>query len=172
MPRPSLDQRRLGPRGGVMNRNARTGWTRNLATRMLYTMPARIGPPSVDTHPLSIKFDPPSSVNLSRRRYKYISDLRHGFTCTTPSRLLWPHQLQHPRLEESHPLRPCLSPSSVGDELLATSRVQSADGTSPILSTSKCRPHIPYRCRIRCDKKVPCGSCTRRGCVTLCPNGL
>ncbi|KAF9779329.1 hypothetical protein BJ322DRAFT_455613 [Thelephora terrestris] len=34
------------------------------------------------------------------------------------------------------------------------------------LSCAECR-----RCRIRCDRKVPCGSCVRRGCVPLCPNG-
>ncbi|KAF9646324.1 hypothetical protein BDM02DRAFT_3100026 [Thelephora ganbajun] len=34
------------------------------------------------------------------------------------------------------------------------------------LSCAECR-----RCRIRCDRKVPCGSCVRRGCVSLCPNG-
>ena len=27
------------------------------------------------------------------------------------------------------------------------------------------------RLKLKCDKKVPCGSCVRRGCPTICPNG-
>ncbi|KAH6901766.1 hypothetical protein BKA70DRAFT_1308535 [Coprinopsis sp. MPI-PUGE-AT-0042] len=27
------------------------------------------------------------------------------------------------------------------------------------------------RLKIKCDKQIPCQSCVRRGCVTLCPNG-
>ncbi|KAF5338111.1 hypothetical protein D9758_015363 [Tetrapyrgos nigripes] len=35
------------------------------------------------------------------------------------------------------------------------------------LSCAECR-----RLKLRCDKKVPCGSCARRGCETICPNGI
>lgn len=34
------------------------------------------------------------------------------------------------------------------------------------LSCAECR-----RLKLRCDKKVPCGSCMRRGCESICPCG-
>ncbi|KAG2754657.1 hypothetical protein P692DRAFT_20950168 [Suillus brevipes Sb2] len=34
------------------------------------------------------------------------------------------------------------------------------------ISCAECR-----RLKLKCDKKVPCGSCLRRGCPTICPNG-
>ncbi|TDL15882.1 hypothetical protein BD410DRAFT_731988 [Rickenella mellea] len=34
------------------------------------------------------------------------------------------------------------------------------------VSCAECR-----RCDIKCDKKLPCSSCQRRGCASLCPNG-
>ncbi|KAF9226456.1 hypothetical protein BS17DRAFT_748181 [Gyrodon lividus] len=34
------------------------------------------------------------------------------------------------------------------------------------ISCAECR-----RLKLRCDKKIPCGSCMRRGCPTICPNG-
>ncbi|TCD68013.1 hypothetical protein EIP91_011624 [Steccherinum ochraceum] len=34
------------------------------------------------------------------------------------------------------------------------------------ISCAECR-----RLKLKCDKKLPCGSCTRRGCTTICPNG-
>ncbi|KIP01519.1 hypothetical protein PHLGIDRAFT_32525 [Phlebiopsis gigantea 11061_1 CR5-6] len=34
------------------------------------------------------------------------------------------------------------------------------------ISCAECR-----RLKLKCDKKVPCGSCVRRGCTTICPNG-
>ncbi|KAF8235392.1 hypothetical protein L208DRAFT_1433902 [Tricholoma matsutake] len=34
------------------------------------------------------------------------------------------------------------------------------------VSCAECR-----RLKIKCDKKIPCQSCQRRGCATLCPNG-
>ncbi|KAL1681609.1 fungal-specific transcription factor domain-containing protein [Schizophyllum commune] len=34
------------------------------------------------------------------------------------------------------------------------------------VSCAECR-----RLKIRCDKQIPCQSCTRRGCASLCPNG-
>ena len=27
------------------------------------------------------------------------------------------------------------------------------------------------RLKLKCDKKIPCGSCVRRGCTSICPNG-
>ncbi|KAF8962407.1 hypothetical protein BDZ97DRAFT_1824910 [Flammula alnicola] len=35
------------------------------------------------------------------------------------------------------------------------------------LSCAECR-----RLKLRCDKKVPCGSCYRRGCESICPLGI
>ncbi|KAF7376610.1 Zn(2)-C6 fungal-type domain-containing protein [Mycena sanguinolenta] len=29
-----------------------------------------------------------------------------------------------------------------------------------------------HRLKLRCDKKVPCGSCIRRGCDSICPTGI
>lgn len=26
--------------------------------------------------------------------------------------------------------------------------------------------------KLKCDKQVPCGSCARRGCQSICPNGV
>ncbi|KAF8450408.1 fungal-specific transcription factor domain-containing protein [Boletus edulis BED1] len=34
------------------------------------------------------------------------------------------------------------------------------------ISCAECR-----RLKLKCDKKLPCGSCVRRGCPTICPNG-
>ncbi|TDL15880.1 hypothetical protein BD410DRAFT_81333 [Rickenella mellea] len=34
------------------------------------------------------------------------------------------------------------------------------------VSCAECR-----RLKIKCDKKLPCSSCQRRGCASLCPNG-
>ncbi|KIM68627.1 hypothetical protein SCLCIDRAFT_13431 [Scleroderma citrinum Foug A] len=34
------------------------------------------------------------------------------------------------------------------------------------LSCAECR-----RLKLKCDKRIPCGSCMRRGCPTICPNG-
>ncbi|KLO11085.1 hypothetical protein SCHPADRAFT_921876 [Schizopora paradoxa] len=34
------------------------------------------------------------------------------------------------------------------------------------ISCAECR-----RLKIKCDKKLPCSSCSRRGCASLCPNG-
>ncbi|KZP16269.1 hypothetical protein FIBSPDRAFT_749007, partial [Athelia psychrophila] len=34
------------------------------------------------------------------------------------------------------------------------------------ISCKECR-----RLKLKCDKKVPCGSCQRRGCASICPNG-
>ncbi|PSS35348.1 hypothetical protein PHLCEN_2v1685 [Hermanssonia centrifuga] len=34
------------------------------------------------------------------------------------------------------------------------------------ISCAECR-----RLKLKCDKKLPCGSCVRRGCTTICPNG-
>ncbi|KIY47795.1 hypothetical protein FISHEDRAFT_20803, partial [Fistulina hepatica ATCC 64428] len=34
------------------------------------------------------------------------------------------------------------------------------------VSCAECR-----RLKIKCDKSVPCQSCQRRGCASLCPNG-
>ncbi|TEB30149.1 hypothetical protein FA13DRAFT_1733962 [Coprinellus micaceus] len=28
-----------------------------------------------------------------------------------------------------------------------------------------------FRLKLKCDKKIPCSSCTRRGCPSICPNG-
>ncbi|KAJ8695716.1 hypothetical protein PTI98_008289 [Pleurotus ostreatus] len=35
------------------------------------------------------------------------------------------------------------------------------------LSCAECR-----RLKLRCDKKVPCSSCVRRGCESICPCGI
>ncbi|KAF8558874.1 hypothetical protein OG21DRAFT_1404117 [Imleria badia] len=35
------------------------------------------------------------------------------------------------------------------------------------ISCAECR-----RLKLKCDKKLPCGSCVRRGCPTICPNGF
>ncbi|KAI0730863.1 fungal-specific transcription factor domain-containing protein [Earliella scabrosa] len=34
------------------------------------------------------------------------------------------------------------------------------------ISCAECR-----RLKLKCDKKIPCGSCVRRGCTSICPNG-
>ncbi|KAF8897440.1 fungal-specific transcription factor domain-containing protein [Infundibulicybe gibba] len=34
------------------------------------------------------------------------------------------------------------------------------------ISCAECR-----RLKLKCDKKLPCGSCVRRGCPSICPNG-
>ncbi|KAI0923665.1 hypothetical protein AcW1_006560 [Taiwanofungus camphoratus] len=32
-------------------------------------------------------------------------------------------------------------------------------------------PSGDHSLKLKCDKKIPCGSCVRRGCTTICPNG-
>ena len=50
------------------------------------------------------------------------------------------------------------------------------------ISCAECRRCVPLslvlrfrtqhrRLKLKCDKKLPCGSCVRRGCTTICPNG-
>ncbi|KAG6902306.1 hypothetical protein C0995_001916 [Termitomyces sp. Mi166 len=52
------------------------------------------------------------------------------------------------------------------------------------ISCAECRRHVTSifvsleisfstisRLKLKCDKKLPCGSCTRRGCPSICPNG-
>ena len=34
------------------------------------------------------------------------------------------------------------------------------------ISCAECR-----RLKLKCDKTVPCSSCKRRGCASICPNG-
>ncbi|KAF8274307.1 hypothetical protein EI94DRAFT_1714116 [Lactarius quietus] len=38
-------------------------------------------------------------------------------------------------------------------------------GRVPV-SCAECR-----RLKLRCDRKVPCETCTKRGCAAICPNG-
>ncbi|KAI0792134.1 hypothetical protein C8Q75DRAFT_754608 [Abortiporus biennis] len=33
-------------------------------------------------------------------------------------------------------------------------------------SCAECR-----RSKLKCDRKIPCDTCTRRGCANICPNG-
>ncbi|KAF9055205.1 hypothetical protein BDZ89DRAFT_1124982 [Hymenopellis radicata] len=53
-----------------------------------------------------------------------------------------------------------------------TSRKHSTDDDIDIrrargeISCAECR-----RLKLKCDKKLPCGSCIRRGCPSICPNG-
>ncbi|KZP20101.1 hypothetical protein FIBSPDRAFT_790059 [Athelia psychrophila] len=35
------------------------------------------------------------------------------------------------------------------------------------ISCAECR-----RSKLKCDKRIPCGSCARRGCSNICPNGI
>lgn len=73
----------------------------------------------------------------TRPRYKYAPS--HDWSSAISPRLSWPHQ---PQLEhESHPSRPCLSPSFVGDEPSAISRARNADGTPSTSSVSGAGPH-------------------------------
>ena len=32
-------------------------------------------------------------------------------------------------------------------------------------------PHPPPRLKLRCDRAIPCGSCVKRGCAAICPDG-
>ncbi|KAF8895930.1 hypothetical protein CPB85DRAFT_1229714 [Mucidula mucida] len=53
-----------------------------------------------------------------------------------------------------------------------TSRKHSTDDDIDVrrargeISCAECR-----RLKLKCDKKLPCGSCIRRGCPSICPNG-
>ncbi|KAH9951098.1 fungal-specific transcription factor domain-containing protein [Amylocystis lapponica] len=49
---------------------------------------------------------------------------------------------------------------SSGDEDIEVKRARGE------ISCAECR-----RLKLKCDKKLPCGSCVRRGCTTICPNG-
>ncbi|KAF9819341.1 hypothetical protein IEO21_02229 [Rhodonia placenta] len=39
------------------------------------------------------------------------------------------------------------------------------------ISCAECRSASLWNAQIRCDKSIPCQSCQRRGCASLCPNG-
>jgi len=60
--------------------------------------------------------------------------------------------------------------SGSGNARMVSSRVQNVDGlfsdfSSLIVTKIRCR------LKLKCDKSVPCSSCTRRGCPSICPNG-
>ncbi|KAI0370472.1 hypothetical protein BV20DRAFT_1035925 [Pilatotrama ljubarskyi] len=59
------------------------------------------------------------------------------------------------------PARTAESESSNNGE----NRQRKKPGRAPV-SCAECR-----RLKLRCDRKVPCESCTKRGCAALCPNG-
>jgi hypothetical protein len=40
-------------------------------------------------------------------------------------------------------------------------------GKDAVYSCAECR-----RLKLRCDRKVPCQTCTRRGCAEICPEGM
>ena len=42
-----------------------------------------------------------------------------------------------------------------------------------LLPTCECAGELTPlgRLKLKCDKKIPCGSCVRRGCTSICPNG-
>ncbi|KAI0778884.1 hypothetical protein BD413DRAFT_512605 [Trametes elegans] len=44
-------------------------------------------------------------------------------------------------------------------------RQRKRPGRVPV-SCAECR-----RLKLRCDRKVPCETCTKRGCAALCPDG-
>lgn len=65
--------------------------------------------------------------------------------------------------------------SGSGSARMALLHAQNADG--PFLSLSSLiRPNelgLPRpRLKLKCDKSVPCSSCMRRGCASICPNGM
>jgi hypothetical protein len=58
--------------------------------------------------------------------------------------------------------------------------VQTVEGTLPFLPNrlslnfhlpSPCSVH-ELLCQVRCDRSLPCGTCVKRGCASLCPNGV
>ncbi|KAI1791248.1 hypothetical protein LXA43DRAFT_432665 [Ganoderma leucocontextum] len=58
--------------------------------------------------------------------------------------------------------------------------VKTSDKSSPESDTPKQRKRpgrVPVSCaecrrlKLRCDRKVPCETCTKRGCAALCPEG-
>ncbi|KZP26825.1 hypothetical protein FIBSPDRAFT_819107 [Athelia psychrophila] len=58
------------------------------------------------------------------------------------------------------PRPPRASSKSKADEDIELKRARGE------ISCAECR-----RSKLKCDKDVPCGSCVRRGCSTVCPNG-
>ncbi|KAF9819342.1 hypothetical protein IEO21_02230 [Rhodonia placenta] len=65
-------------------------------------------------------------------------------------------------------------PAERGTETRRAARKQSSPNDEEIevkrargeISCAECR-----RLKLKCDKKLPCGSCVRRGCTSICPNG-
>ena len=81
-------------------------------------------------------------------------------------------QQSHAAHHASLPTMMMLSSSEPGEKY----PVPNAEGKSHRLAQYSCPltsllPPVRSRLKLKCDKKVPCGSCVRRGCTTICPNG-
>ncbi|TFK46992.1 hypothetical protein OE88DRAFT_1666805 [Heliocybe sulcata] len=65
-----------------------------------------------------------------------------------------------PETSRSSSLRANRKNNTVHDDELTFKRLKGE------ISCAECK-----RLKLKCDKKVPCGSCDRRGCPNICPNG-
>ena len=65
------------------------------------------------------------------------------------------------------PTMPLSAARKDGDkERTAKSQEQELKRARGAISCAECR-----RLKLKCDKTVPCSSCKRRGCASICPNG-
>ncbi|KAI0053463.1 hypothetical protein FA95DRAFT_1481722 [Auriscalpium vulgare] len=58
-----------------------------------------------------------------------------------------------------------MAPSAESTKATETTKQRRRPGRVPV-SCAECR-----RLKLRCDRKVPCETCTKRGCAAICPNG-
>ena len=79
-----------------------------------------------------------------------------AFKCQTPTFIPW---TRTQRLQKS------------AERVQPGSPVQSVDGNGP-LPFIRIPTHIRRRLKLRCDRHVPCGSCVKRGCGAICPDGM
>ncbi|KAH9926912.1 fungal-specific transcription factor domain-containing protein [Fomitopsis serialis] len=72
--------------------------------------------------------------------------------------------------DDSYALRPYLCRRANRDE-----KAHEASNNEEDIEVKRARGEISWqnccRLKLKCDKKLPCGSCVRRGCTSICPNG-
>lgn len=63
------------------------------------------------------------------------------------------------------------TPQRNAGRVLLVYRVPNADGQSPSPQRATRSHRLSSSLKLRCDRNVPCGSCVKRGCGAICPDG-
>jgi|SRR5712671_5482012 len=63
------------------------------------------------------------------------------------------------------------NPPRSGGVVLPDFHVPSVEGLSNYSSSPFHSSFLVFRLKLRCDRGIPCGSCVKRGCGAICPDG-